>query len=228
MQRTRTWLIYVAILSLIPSVAFVATAQATVQDPKISFEIKNFSFKPAKKNKPGVLKLTKGTVVTAFYEDGTSTSTNTAFETIIGARVKIPRLIQVGDSLTFLNSQVTIRKGKDVFIDGMLINITFDPGADMTDGIVTLNFGFQLDNLIFDLLNTSANSRFIDEYATFSSTFAGALALTLTSSPKKAPIDLFNSKTKGTASGEFQIPEPGTLVLLAGGIMGLVTTRRRR
>ena len=98
----------------------------------------------------------------------------------------------------------------------------------MTDGIVTLNFGFQIDNLIFDLLNTSTNSRFIDEYATFSSTFAGALAPTLTSSPNRAPIDLFNGKSKGTASGEFQIPEPGTLVLLAGGIMGLITARRRR
>jgi hypothetical protein len=233
----RTRLAWPAALALLGALAFALPASAIPEDPKLFLTVKKFSFKPTKNGKPGSLVMKKGEVTGVLYHDGTVTAFNTPFETIIGAKVdfaandpkrsnKIPQ--SLADPFSFLDAVVTIRNGKNVFIEGILTNITFDPGSDVTDGIVTLNLGFQLDNLWFTTLNTSANSRFIDEYASYSSMAAGALALTLvgSSDPKKR-IDLFDRSAKGMGTGEFQIPEPGTLVLLLSGVAGLAATRRR-
>ncbi len=233
----RTWLAWLAALAFFGCFAFAQPVSAQPEDPKLFLTVKKFSFKPTKDGKPGSLSMKKGEVVGVLYRDGTVTAFNTPFETIVGAKVdfvsntvkpsnKIPQ--SLADPFSFLDAIVTIRNGKNVFIEGILTNITFDPGSDITDGIVTLNLGFLIDNLWFTTLNTSANSRFIDEYATYSSTVAGALALTLvgSSDPDKR-IDLFDRKSKGMGTGEFQIPEPGTLVLLLSGLAGLAATRWR-
>jgi hypothetical protein len=227
----RTRLAWLAVLALLGSVTFAQPASAIPEDPLLWLSIGKFSFKPSKKGNPGQLSIKKGEVTAVMYRDGTTVSNNTGFETIIGARVdfsnKIPQ--SCCDPFSFLDSTVTIRSGKTVFIQGILTNTTFDPGADVTDGIVTLNLGFALDNLWFTQLNTSAGSRFISEYATYNSVVAGSLALTLVSSADpKHRIDLFDRKSKGKGSGEFQIPEPGTLVLLGSGLVGLAGMLRRR
>jgi hypothetical protein len=211
-------------------VALAPTARADTVDPLIFLTIKKFSFKPAKGTHPGMLVIKKGTVTAVRYRDGSTTTLNTSFETIIGAKVVFSKLIQSGgDPYTFLDGTVTIANGRNVFIDGNLTNITFDPGTDTTDGIVTLNLGFQLDNYWFTFLNTGSGSRFITEYHDFSSPNAGSLALTLVSPTEaKKRIDGFDTKSKGTGSGQFQIPEPGTLILLAAGLAGLVRATRSR
>ncbi len=219
------------ILGLLGVLAFAPAARAVLTDPMITMEFNEFSFNPSKNdNKPGMLNLTPGVVTSATYQDGTTTTVNTDFETIIGAKVRIDKLIQSdSDPATFFDTKLTITKGKDLYISGILTNITFDPGSNLADGIVTLNLGFKLDNLFFDVLNMDANSRFTTEYGNFSSMNAGALALTLNSiTHPKGGLDLFDVKTKGSATGEFQIPEPGTFILLATGLLGMGAHRRRR
>jgi hypothetical protein len=94
---------------------------------------------------------------------------------------------------------------------------------------VTLNLGFALDNYAFSLINEGLNSRFISEYANNSSMAGGALVLTLVSSnlPGKR-IDGFDVNTKGSVAGQFKIPEPASLLLIASGLPGLIGALRRR
>jgi len=222
--------VLLAALALLACFAVPAATLAATVDPLLFLNIDRFKFKPAKGGKPGQLTFTPGSVVAVLYMDGTTTTVNTGFETIIGAKVRISKLEQSsGDPFSFLDGMVTIEQGKGVYIQGSLTNITFDPGTDTTDGIVTLNLGFTLDNYWFTLLNQGLNSRFITEYANNSSMVAGALALTLVSS--NAPgiqIDGFDVKSKGSASGQFQIPEPASLVLFASGLAALARAIRRR
>ncbi len=220
-----------AVLVLFGFAASVHEASALPLGPKLFMKIDKWTFKPAKANKPGVLEIKKGKVIAVQYADDTVVTDPTDFETIIDTKVKFQKMIQQSmmDPFTFMDSTVEIVSGKTVYIAGMLTNITFDPGVDMTDGIATLNLGFQLDNLWFSTLNTNANSRFTQEYATLSSVNAGALALTLVSSSAAGErIDLFDVDTKGTASAEFQLPEPGSIELLGMGLAGLARLRRRR
>lgn len=209
----------------------VPEASALPMGPRLYLQIDKWQFKPAKNGKPGVLRLGKGKVIAVQYADDTVLTEPSDFETIVDAKVKFGKKIyqSMGDPFTFLDTTISIESGKTVYIGGMLTNVTFDPGSDLTDGIVTLNLGFQLDNVSFTTLDTTANSRFIMEYSTMSSMAGGALALTLvsTSEPGKN-IDLFDVKSKGEAAGQFQLPEPGSIALLGAGLAGLAALRRRR
>jgi hypothetical protein len=219
-----------AALALLVAVAIPAAAISATVDPQLYFTVSKFKFNPTKGSKPGTLAFTPGSVVAVRYTDGSVVTAKTSFESIIGAKVKFSKLTEsLTDPFTFLDGKVTIGAGKGLYINGSLTNITFDPGVNTTDGIVTLNLGFSLDNYWFTLLNQGLNSRFITEYANNSSTTAGAMALTLVSSsaPGKR-IDGFNVHAEGPVSGQFQIPEPASLLLLASGLAGLAAARRRR
>jgi hypothetical protein len=229
-MRRRLMTLTVSAMLCVLMLALAPTARAVTVDPMLFISFKGFTFKPAKKKKPGMLIMNRGRVTAVRYRDGSTTTTKTSFETIVGAKVIFSPLFQTtSDPYTFLDGTVTIKAGKKLFIKGNLTDITFDPGTDTTDGIVTLNLGFQLDNYWFTFLNTGAGSRFITEYHDFSSPNAGSLALTLVSQtePNKL-IDGFNVKVNGSASGVFQIPEPGTLILLAAGLAGLFRAARSR
>jgi len=222
--------IALAALVLLLHLAIPAAAFAAIIDPLLFFNVNKFNFRPAKGSKPGVMSFKPGKVVAVRYVDGSAATSNTAFETIIGAKVRISKLTQsLSDPFSFLDGQVTISTGKGVYIKGALTNITFDPGSNTTDGIVTLNLGFALDNYFFTLLNEGLNSRFITEYANFSSPAAGALTLMLASSthPNKL-IDGFDVKAGGSGAGQFMIPEPASIFLLASGLAGLAGAIRRR
>ena len=227
MRSRHLWL---AALALLACFAVPAAALAATVDPLLFLNINSFKFKPAKGSKPGELSFKPGQVIAVRYMDGSTTVVNTSFETIVGRKVRISKLEQSSmDPFSFLDGTVTIGNGKKVYIEGTLTNITFDPGTDTTDGIVTLNLGFRLDNYWFTLLNQGLNSRFITEYANDSSMFAGSLALTLVSSNMPGRrIDGFDVKSKGSVSGQFQIPEPASLVLFASGLAALARAIRRR
>ncbi len=219
-----------AALAMFLCLAIPAAVRAATVDPLLSFSINKFKFKPANGSQPGVLAFTPGSVVAVQYMDGSLLTANTPFETIIGAKVRISKLTQsVSDPFSFLDGTLTIEAGKGVYVSGTLTNITFDPGTDTTDGIVTLNLGFALDNYWFTLLNQGLNSRFITEYANNSSMVAGAIALTMVSStmPNKL-IDGFDLNTHGSVAGQFQIPEPASILLLGSGLAGWLVVRRRR
>jgi len=227
MRSRHLWL---AALALLACFAVPAATLAATVDPLLFLNINSFKFKPAKGSKPGELSFQPGQVIAVRYMDGSTTMTNTGFETIVGAKVRISKLEQSSmDPFSFLDGTVTIGNGKKVYIQGALTSITFDPGTDTTDGIVTLNLGFALDNYLFTLLNQGLNSRFITEYANNSSPAAGALVLTLVSSNELGKlIDGFDVKSKGSASGQFKIPEPASIVLFASGLAALARAIRRR
>ncbi len=229
----RSKLALTAVLVLVGSLLIPRIAVAITVDPKLYLEIKKFKYQPAKGNKPATLSIGKATVTMVQYTDGSTISIKKSTEPIIGAKIKFmdKKLTQTGGGggspATFMDTNIEIRNKKVVYIAGLLTPITFDPGSDLTDGIVTLNMGFLLDNLFFTTLNTGSGSRFVDEYETNSSPTAGALFLTLVSSNVPAKrIDLFNQKAKGFGSGEFKIPEPGTMMLLGAGLIALVARRR--
>ena len=219
-----------AALALLVCLALPAAAISATVDPLMFFNMNQFKFKPTKGTKPGTLSFVPGDVVSVRYMDGSMVTVNNATETIIGAKVRISKLTQsLTDPFSFADGTVTIATGKGVYISGALTNITFDPGTDTTDGIVTLNLGFTLDNYWFTLLNQGLNSRFITEYANNSSMTAGSIALTLVSSnqPSKL-IDGFNLNTAGSVGGQFQIPEPASLFLIASGLAAMGRALRRR
>ena len=112
------------------------------------------------------------------------------------------------------------------FVKEQLAGDVFYPNT--TDGVVTLNLGFAVDNYWFTLLNQGLNSQFITEYANNSSTTAGALSLTLhgPTDPAKL-IDGFNVNVTGNAAGQFQIPEPGSIFLMGAGLAGLAAIFRK-
>ena len=231
----RSRLISLAVLVLFGFVANAQEAWALPLGPRLYIMIDKWQFKPAKvkpnKFQPGELQIKKATVIAVQYADDTIITENTDFETIIDAKVKFQKKIfqSMNDPFTFMDSTIEIVSGKTLFIGGMLTNTTFDPGSDVTDGVVTLNLGFALDNVWFTTLNTSAGSRFTEEYATLSSMAAGALTLTLVSTDEAGKrIDLFDVKSKGSGAGEFQLPEPGSIALLGAGLAGLAGLRRRR
>ena len=230
----RKWLPLMAVLMLVGSLLIPRTASAMTTDPKLFIEVKKFKYEPAKGEKPAYFSIVKATVTGVQYSDGSILSTKKSTEPIIGAKIKFldKKLLQTGGGggapATFMDANIEIKNKNTLYIAGLLTPITFDPGSDLTDGIVTLNMGFALDNLIFSTLNTGSGSQFVNEYAANSSMFAGALYLTLMSSTDPAKrIDLFNQKSQGSGSGEFKIPEPGTMILLGAGLMGLATRRRR-
>lgn len=230
----RSRLALAGVIVLLGSLLIPQIASAMTTDPKLFIEIKKFKYQPAKGDKPAFLKIGKATVVAVQYSDGSMISTKKSTEPIIGAKIKFmsKKLMQTGGgggaAATFMDTNIEIRNKNVLYIAGLLTPITFDPGSDLTDGIVTLNLGFALDNLFFTTLNTGSGSQFITEYAANSSTVAGALFLTLVSSNEPGKrIDLFNQKTKGFGSGEFKIPEPGTMMLLGAGLIGLAARRRR-
>jgi hypothetical protein len=221
--------ILVSALVLVCGLILAPVAQAASVPPMLFLNFGQFKFKAPKGTKPGVLSFKSGKVIAVRYTDGSVTTTNTPFETIVNARVDISRLTQDDeDPFSFLNGTVKIRQGSKVYIDGALTNITFDPGTNTTDGIVTLNLGFALDNYFFTLFNQSLNSQFMSEYAANSSTTAGALALTLNGpvDPTKL-IDGFDVNVTGNAAGQFQIPEPGSIFLMGAGLAALAGLFRK-
>ena len=224
----RRRLLILAASAVLCVLALAPAGRAATVDPLLFLSINKFNFTPAKGSNPGTMNIQQGKVTAVRYRDGSTTAVNTSYETIVGAKLKFSKLVQSNvDPFSFLDGTLTISSGKNVFINGNLTNITFDPGTDTTDGIVTLNLGFQLDNYWFTFLNTGANSQFITEYANFSSPNAGSLALTLVSdTAANKLIDGFDMKAKGSGSGQFQIPEPGTLMLLAAGLAGLIRATR--
>lgn len=165
------------------------------------------------------------------YEDGANNNSYSASpDSILGSMVEIGQPVFIGlvsGNYTFADTtfSLTALNGEVVFTAD-LIDIVYNP-AGGSSGTVNLGYSANLQNVN---INNTIDSLYLEQMsaAVISAEYQAATSATFAFNPSLT--ELFDTGT-GTVNVNGKIapvPEPGTLLLLGSGLVGLAFLKRRK